>query len=82
LGTLATEDSAKQLSSFLLILVGRIQDRITSRTDEVMIREIIPAIGVAGKDPGRAALEGAINGPTTEAIKALARDALSKLPKR
>jgi hypothetical protein len=47
-----------------------------------MIREIIPAIGMTGKDSGRAALEGAINGPTTPAIKDMAQQALSKLPRR
>jgi hypothetical protein len=82
LGVLATEDSAKQLSSFLLSLVSRIQSGANNQADERMIREIIPAIGVAGKDPGRAALESAISGPTTEAVKVLAREALKKFPNR
>jgi hypothetical protein len=78
----ATEDSAKMLSSFLLNLISRIQDKTNTQADERMIREIIPAIGAVGKDPGRAALESAISGPTTEAVKTLAREALGKFPKR
>jgi hypothetical protein len=81
LGSLATEDSAKQLSSFLLILIGRIQAGTNNRTDEDMIREIIPAIGMTAKAPGRAALQSAIDGPTTPAIKELAREAISKFPR-
>ncbi|GHT83263.1 hypothetical protein FACS1894137_03930 [Spirochaetia bacterium] len=81
LGVVATEDSAKQLSSFLMIIIGRIQSGAISRTDETMIREIIPAIATAGKPSGRAALEAAINGPTIPAIKVLAQAALDKLPR-
>jgi hypothetical protein len=82
LGAVATDDSAKMLSSFLLILIGRIQDKSNTQADERMIRAIIPAIGQVAKDPGRAALESAISGPTTEAIKTLAQEALGKFPKR
>ncbi|GHV75047.1 hypothetical protein AGMMS49940_23490 [Spirochaetia bacterium] len=77
LGAVATEDSAKILSAFLLTLVTRIQDGARNQTDERMIREIIPAIGVAGKDPGRS-LDAVINSPATPAVKDLAEQAKAK----
>jgi hypothetical protein len=82
LGAVATEDSAKMLSSFLLTLVTRIQNEINSQADERMIREIISAIGVVGKDPGRSALDAVINSPATPAVKELAEQAKAKFPRR
>jgi hypothetical protein len=82
LGAVATEKSVIMLSSFLVSLVDRLRDRANTDADENLIRLIIPAIGAAGQESGRAALTAALNGPTTPYIKGIAQDALDKLPKR
>ena len=81
LGTLASEDSAKLLNSFLMILVSKMQSGALSRTDNDLIRAIIPAMGSAGSASSRAPLRALIAmDAATNAVKNLANDALAKLP--
>jgi hypothetical protein len=80
LASLASEDSARLLSSFLLIINGRMQSGSSNRTDETMIRAIIPALGNIGKASGRSALRSVLSSDWPNMVKNLANDALSKLP--
>lgn len=81
LGTLATEDSAKLLNSFLMILIGKMQSGALSRIEGDMLRAIIPAIGAIGSATSRPPLRTLLAlDAATNAIKTLANDALSKLP--
>jgi hypothetical protein len=78
LGALATEDSARQLSSFTLTIISRIQSSASNRTDEIMLRELIPALAATRQSVARSALQAVVDGPTTPAVKLLARDALNR----
>ncbi len=81
LGALASEDSAKNLNSFLMILVGKMQSGAITRTENDLLRAIISAIGVAGKASSRSPLRAVIDSSAaTNAVKTLANDALAKLP--
>ncbi|MDR1596150.1 MAG: hypothetical protein LBR99_00455 [Treponema sp.] len=81
LGTLATEDSAKLLNSFLMILIGKIQSGSNTRSDGDMLRAIIPALGAIGNATSRAPLRMLLTlDAATNAIKTLANDALGKFP--
>jgi hypothetical protein len=76
LGILASDESAKMLSSFSLIIISRIQSGAVNRTDETMLRELIGALAATGKPVARSALQTIADGPTTPAIKVMAQNAL------
>jgi hypothetical protein len=87
LSALASEDSVKLLNSFLMIINGKLQSGSNNRTDETMIRAIIPAIGNAaanitgsGRESAKSALRSVNNLNWTNAVKELANTALQKLP--
>jgi hypothetical protein len=87
LSSLATEDAVRLLTSFLMSINGKLQSGTNNRTDETMIRAIIPAIGNAaanisgqGRESAKATLRSVNNLSWTGAVKTLANDALQKLP--
>jgi hypothetical protein len=88
LAVLATEDSVKLLNSFLMLINGRLSSGTNNRTDETMIREIIPAIGNAApnisgqvRESAKSALRATRDTvPWPNAVKNLANDALQKIP--
>ena len=80
LASLGTEESAQRLSNFLMTLNNRRLNNVTTREDEQMVRAIIPALGQAAQIVSRPALEAVGASSWTPAVRALADDALSKLP--
>jgi hypothetical protein len=76
LGTLASEDSAKLLSSFALNILGKQNDGSSDWTDDKLIRELIPALAANRQPLAAAALQTIAERADTPAVKTLARNAL------
>jgi hypothetical protein len=74
LAALDSEDSAKQLSSYAMTILGRQTDNTRNRTDDTMIRELIPALGAVGTATSRSTLETIANTADTPAVQRLAQD--------
>jgi HEAT repeat protein len=79
LSALATDDSARRLSSFLADMNERLRRGTLSREDERMVRVIIPALGNTGRPLARTALRSVLNLDWTGAVQRLAQDALKKI---
>jgi hypothetical protein len=80
LSALATDDSARRLSSFLFDMNTRRKDDTLTREDERMVRVIIPALGATHKKIGQPALKAVLNNDKwTGAVQRLAMDAMKKL---
>jgi hypothetical protein len=80
LSALATDDSARRLSSFLMDMNTRRKDDTLTREDERMVRVIIPALGNTHKKIGQPALKAILNNDKwTGAVQRLAMDAMKKL---
>jgi hypothetical protein len=79
LSALATDDSARRLSSFLMDMNQRMRSGTLTREDERMVRVIIPALGNTGRQSARPALRSVLNLDWTGAVQRLAQDALKKI---
>jgi hypothetical protein len=79
LSALATDDSARRLSSFLADMNERLRRGTLTREDERMVRVIIPALGNTGRSLARTALRSVLNLDWTGAVQRLAQDALKKI---
>jgi HEAT repeat protein len=79
LSSLGTEDSARLLSSFLMIINGKLQSGTLTQVDEQMVRAIIPALGATGQAVGRPALRSVQALDWTNAVKNLATEALGNI---
>jgi hypothetical protein len=81
LAALGTDESARRLSAFLMTINQKLQRGTHTRKDEDLARELIPALGKAGRPIGEATA--ALNSVTTlgwtEAVKNLAREALKNI---
>lgn len=76
---LATDESARRLSSYLMVLNEKRQSNNIRPEDEQMVRAIIPALGKTGRTLGRPALNAVVGLDWTPAVKALANDAIKQL---
>jgi hypothetical protein len=79
LSTLGTEDAARLLSSFLMIINGKLQSGTLTQVDEQMVRAIIPALGATGQAIARPALRSVQALDWTNAVKNLATEALTNI---
>ncbi|MDR2073069.1 MAG: hypothetical protein LBP60_06530 [Spirochaetaceae bacterium] len=79
LSALATDDSARRLSSFLYDMNTRLGRGTLTKEDERMIRVIIPALGNTGRPLARNALRSVLQADWTGAVQRLAQDALKKI---
>jgi hypothetical protein len=82
LSILATDDSVRLLSSFVIALNARLQDGTLTQADERTIRTLIPALGATGKEDGALALRSVQNVSWTNAVKRLASAALKDISSR
>jgi hypothetical protein len=80
LSALATDDSARRLSSFIYDINVRLARGPLTQEDERMIRVIIPALGNTGRPIARNALRSVLQADWTGAVQRLAQDALKKIP--
>jgi hypothetical protein len=79
LAALATDDSARLLSSFLMAMNVKLQSGMLVQKDERMVRAIIPALGATGRPIGRPALQSVQAMDWTNAVKNLAAQALRSI---
>jgi hypothetical protein len=79
LAALATDDSARRLSSFLNDINTRLARGTLTQEDERMVRVIIPALGNTGRPLARTALRSVLQADWTGAVQRLAQDALKKI---
>ncbi|MDR2471476.1 MAG: hypothetical protein LBD09_05140 [Treponema sp.] len=79
LSALATDDSARRLSSFLLDMNTRLARGTLTKEDERLVRVIIPALGNTGRPIARNALRAVLQADWTGAVQRLAQDALKKI---
>ncbi|MDR2403764.1 MAG: hypothetical protein LBD78_07005 [Spirochaetaceae bacterium] len=79
LSTLATEDSAKLLGSFLTIINLKLQDGSLTQGDERLIRALIPALGNTGRTEAAPPLRTVLSLNWTNRVKSLAMEALKKV---
>jgi HEAT repeat protein len=80
LAALASDDSARRLSSFLYDMNTRLARGTLTQEDERLVRVIIPALGNTGKALARNALRAVLQADWTGAVQRLAQDALKKIP--
>jgi HEAT repeat protein len=80
LAALATDDSARRLSSFIQDINDKHQRGSKTVADERLIRALIPALGATGKAIGRPILRSILAIDWTNAVKNLATEALGKIP--
>jgi hypothetical protein len=80
LSALATDDSARRLSAFLIDINTRLSRGTLTPEDERMVRVIIPALGNTGRPLARNALRSVLQADWTGAVQRLAQDALKKIP--
>ena len=80
LAALATDDSARLLSSFLNDINVRLARGTLNQEDERMVRVIIPALGDTGRPLARNALRRVLQEDWTSTVQRLAQDALKKIP--
>ncbi|MDR0689215.1 MAG: hypothetical protein LBG08_02955 [Spirochaetaceae bacterium] len=79
LASLATDKATELLSSFLMIINGKLQSNNLRPDDQQMVRALIPAIGATGNPQGRPAINTALSLNWNDAVKKLANDALTSL---
>jgi len=79
LGTLATEDAARLLSSFLMTLNDKQQNGLVQQKEEGLVRSVIPALGATKQRNARPSLNAVIALGWIENVKNLARNALREL---
>jgi hypothetical protein len=79
LRALASDESARRLSAFLMTVNQKLQSGTLTRKDEDLVREIIPALGDVGRPLGRPALNSVVALNWTSAVKTLAQEALRKI---
>ncbi|MFP3090225.1 hypothetical protein LQZ21_07850 [Treponema sp. TIM-1] len=79
LASLGTDEAVGLLSSFLMVMNGKLQSNSVSTDDLQMTRALISALGAAGNPQGRPALNVVLSLNWTDAVKRLANDALSRL---
>jgi HEAT repeat protein len=80
LSALASADSVRLLSSYLIAMNVRVQDNTLNQADERMVRELIPALGATRRPNARVALRTVATVNWTGAVKRLAEDALRNIP--
>jgi hypothetical protein len=79
LASLATDEAVGLLSSFLMVINGKLQSRAVTVDDQQMVRALIAAIGTAGNPQGRSVLNVVLSINWNEAVKRLANENLEKL---
>lgn len=79
LAALASDDSARRLSAFLMDINERFARGVLTQEDERLIRVIIPALGSTGRSLARPALNAVLRLDWTSAVHRLAQDALKKI---
>jgi HEAT repeat protein len=79
LSALATDDSARRLSSFLNDMNTRLARGTLTQEDERLVRVIIPALGNTGRPLARNSLRAVLQADWTGAVQRLAQDALKKI---
>jgi hypothetical protein len=79
LRTLASDESARRLSAFLMNINQKLQSGTLTRKDEDLVREIIPALGGVGRPLGRPALNSVVALNWTSSVKTLAQEALKNI---
>jgi hypothetical protein len=79
LASLATDEAVGLLSSFLMIINGKVQSQIVTADDQQMARALISAIGTAGNPQGRSVLNVVLSINWNEPVKRLANENLNKL---
>jgi hypothetical protein len=79
LTALATDDSVRLLSSFVLAINEKLKDGSLTQADERIIRSLIPALGATGRPNARPALRAVQSLDWTNAVKRLADEALQKI---
>ncbi|MDR1389452.1 MAG: hypothetical protein LBJ31_05690 [Treponema sp.] len=80
LSALATDDSARILSGFLIDINTKLARGTLNQEDERLVRVIIPALGNTRRPLARNALNSVLQGDWTGAVQRLATDALKKIP--
>jgi hypothetical protein len=80
LAALATDDSVRLLTAFVLALNDKLKDSSLTQADERMIRTLIPALGATGRPNARPALRSVLAVDWTNTVKRLADEALRKIP--
>ncbi|MDR2786200.1 MAG: hypothetical protein LBB83_09835 [Treponema sp.] len=80
LSALASAESVKLLSSYLIAMNVKLQNNTLNQADERMVREIIPALGATRKPNAHLALRTVTLVNWTNAIKRLAEEALQNIP--
>ncbi|MDR2363808.1 MAG: hypothetical protein LBD65_05280 [Spirochaetaceae bacterium] len=79
LASLSTDKAVELLSSFLMIINGKLQSNNLRPDDQQMVRALIPAIGATGNPQGRLVINVVLSLNWNEAVKKLANDALTRL---
>lgn len=79
LSSIGTDDAARILSSFLLVLNAKRKANNITQEDEQLVRAVIPALGATGKSVARPALQAVEYQDWTNYVKVLAQDALRKI---
>jgi hypothetical protein len=79
LASLATDEAVGLLSSFLMIINGKLQSNSVTSDDQQMVRALIPAIGATGNSQGRPAISVVLSLNWNDAVKRLANEALTHL---
>ena len=80
LSALASDDSARILSGFLMDINTRLTRGTLTQEDERMVRVVIPALGNTGRPGARNALRATLTADWTSTVHVLANDALKKIP--
>ena len=80
LSALASDDSARILSGFLMDINTRLSRGTLTQEDERMVRVIIPALGNTGRPGARNALRATTQADWTSTVLKLAQDALKQIP--
>jgi hypothetical protein len=80
LSALASDDSARILSGFLMDINTRQARGTLTQEDERMIRVIIPALGNTGRPGARNALRATLQADWTSTVLRLTQDALKQIP--
>ncbi|MDR1108351.1 MAG: hypothetical protein LBL19_04880 [Spirochaetaceae bacterium] len=79
LASLATDEAVGLLSSFLMIINGKLQSNTLTSDDQQMIRALIPAIGAAGNPKAQPVIRTVLSLNWNDAVKRLANEALTRL---
>jgi hypothetical protein len=79
LASLSTDEAVERLTSFLMIINGKLQSNILTADDQQMVRALIPAIGAAGNPKGQPVIRTVLSLSWNDAVKRLANEALTHL---